>query len=228
MKNLIISFLCLTFSVVVFAEEEIDPFEETNRTIFEFNQGLDEAVFEPTAKTYKENVPKSAQDRVSDFSSNIEDIGTLGNEIAQFELINGANTLGRVLLNSTVGLFGLFDVASDWGLEKTQEDFGQTMAVWGSPKGPYVVLPVFGPSTLRDTAGKVADGAQSVKQMAHVETAQKTGVSVLQALDTRVKLLPVTDLLKQKDDPYIAARSSYLQKREYDVHNGDLPEDDEF
>ncbi len=228
MKNLTLSFLCLIFSVVVFAEEEIDSFEETNRTIFEFNQGLDEAVFEPVAKSYKKNVPKSAQNRVSDFSSNIGDIGTLGNEIAQFELINSANTLSRVLLNSTVGLFGLFDVASEIGLKKTEEDFGQTLAVWGAPEGPYIVLPVLGPSTVRDATGKVADGAQRVKQTQHIKTAQKVGITTLQAVDTRVKLSPAIDLINRSDDPYIAARSSYLQKREYDIHNGNPPEDDEF
>lgn len=192
------------------------------------NQGLDEAVFEPVAKSYKENVSKPIQNRVSDFSSNIEDIGTLGNEIAQFELTSGANTLGRVLLNSTVGLFGLFDVASEIGLEKTQEDFGQTMAVWGSPEGSYVVLPILGPSTLRDTTGKVVGGAQRVKQTKHVTKAQEVGITVLQTVDTRVKLSPAIDLVNRSDDPYITARSAYLQKRKYSVYNGDLPEDDEF
>lgn len=228
MKKLLIGLLCLVFSLSVFAEEDTDLFESTNRAIFKLNQGLDEAVFEPVAKSYKENVPKPVQNSVSDFSSNIEDISTLGNEIAQFELINGVNTLGRVLLNSTVGLFGLFDVASDIGLEKTQEDFGQTMAVWGSPEGYYVVLPVFGPSTLRDTTGKVVDGAQRVKQTKHVKNAQKVGTTVLQTVDTRTKLLPAIDLINLSDDAYIAARSSYLQKREYDAHNGSLPEDEEF
>ncbi len=228
MKNLLISSLCLIFSMIVIAEEEFDPFEETNRVIFEFNQDLDEALFEPVAKSYQENVAKPVQNRVSDFSSNIGDIGTLGNEIAQFELINSASTLGRVLINSTVGLFGLFDVASDWGLEKTEEDFGQTLAVWGTPEGSYVVLPVLGPSTLRDAAGKVVDVAQRVERTEKLKTAQEAGVIALQAVDTRVKLLPVIDLIRQSDDPYVAVRSSYLQKRKHDIYNGNLPEDDEF
>lgn len=218
----------MVFGLSVFSEDVADSFESTNRTIFELNQELDEAVFEPVAKSYKANVPEPARNRVSDFYSNIKDIGTLGNEIAQFELINGAKTLGRVVLNSTLGLFGLFDVASEKGLEKTQEDFGQTMAVWGAPKGSYVVLPILGPSTLRDTTGKVVDGAQKVKQTKHVKNAQKVGITVLQAVDTRVKLLPAIDLVNRSDDPYVAMRSSYLQRREYDVHNGNLPEDDEF
>ncbi|CAC9442317.1 Outer-membrane-phospholipid-binding lipoprotein MlaA [uncultured Gammaproteobacteria bacterium] len=228
MKNLLISSLCLIFSMTVMAEEEFDPFEDANRVIFEFNQGLDETLFEPVAKSYKENVPKPAQNRVSDFSSNIGDIGTLGNEIAQFELINSTTTLGRVLINSTVGLFGLFDVASNWGLEKTQEDFGQTLAVWGTPKGAYVVLPVLGSSTLRDVTGKVADGAQRVKRTKALKEVEKVEIIALQAVDTRVKLLPATDFIEHSDDSYIAVRSAYLQKRKYDIYNGNPPEDDEF
>ncbi|MDC9715091.1 MAG: VacJ family lipoprotein [Gammaproteobacteria bacterium] len=227
MKNLLTSFLFLTLSFAVTAED-IDLFEDTNRVIFEFNQGLDEAVFEPTAKAYKENIPKTAQTRVSDFFSNIEDVGTLGNELTQFELVNSVNTLGRVLINSTVGLLGLFDVASEIGLEKTSEDFGQTMAVWGAPEGSFVVLPVLGPSTLRGVTGKAVDNSTYVKQVRSLDATEKTVMTAMQAVDIRVKLLPATDLLKKADDPYIVMRSSYLQKRKYDVHNGNLPDDDEF
>lgn len=207
---------------------DIDPWEEINRTTFEFNQGLDKNIFKPVAKVYKDNVPKPVQNRVSDFSSNVNDVATLGNELAQFEIVNGVNTLGRVLINSTVGLFGLFDVASDLGLEKTKEDFGQTLAVWGAPEGNYTVLPIFGPSTVRGTVGTVVDTTQRVKRTKNVKTAQKISLTAVQALDIRVKLLPVTNLLNKADDPYISARSTYLQKNKYDVHNGDLPENYEF
>ncbi|SMN00240.1 VacJ family lipoprotein [uncultured Candidatus Thioglobus sp.] len=205
-----------------------DPFEEVNRVIYDFNQSLDEAIFEPIAKSYKENLPASVQNRVSDFSSNIGDVSTLGNELVQFELVGGAKTLSRVLLNSTVGLLGLFDVASEIGLEKSNEDFGQTMAVWGAPKGAYVVLPLVGPSTLRDTVGRVADSSVRVQQTQSLTTAQKVGITTTEAVNTRVRLLPVTDLLKESDDPYTLARSAYLQKRQFDIHNGELPEEDEF
>lgn len=222
MKFLIL--MLISFSVIA---DEVDPWEETNRTIFKFNQNLDENIFEPTAQSYKKNVPQPAQNRVSDFSSNIGDIGTLGNELAQFEIINSANTLGRVLINSTVGLFGLFDIASEIGLKKTKEDFGQTLAVWGVPEGNYVVLPVFGPSTVRGAVGTAVDSAQRVKQTKNIKTAQKIGITAIQTVDTRVQLLPVIDLLNKADDPYISTRSAYLQKNKYDVYNGDLP-DDEF
>lgn len=215
----------MSFSLMA---NDIDPWEKVNRTTFEFNQTLDKNIFKPTAEAYRDNIPKPVQNRVSDFSSNIGDVGTLGNELAQFEVINSVNTLGRVLINSTLGLFGLFDVASEIGLKRTKEDFGQTLAVWGTPKGNYVVLPIFGPSTVRSTAGTLADGAQRVKLTKNIGTAKKVGLTAVQAVDIRVKLLPATSLLNKAHDPYISARSIYSQKKEYAVYNGDLPEDDEF
>ena len=224
MKFLIL--ILMSFSLMA---NDVDPWEEANRTVFEFNQSLDENIFEPTARAYKDNVPKPVQSRVSDFSANIDDVDTLGNELVQFEIVNSANTLGRILINSTVGLFGLFDVAGNIGLKKTKEDFGQTLAVWGVPEGDYVVLPIFGPSTVRGTVGVAVDSVQRVKQTKRIKIAQKVGITVVQAVDTRVQLLPSTDLLNKADDPYISTRSSYLQKNKYDVYNGDLPEeDDEF
>ncbi|SMN11652.1 Surface lipoprotein [uncultured Candidatus Thioglobus sp.] len=222
-----ILFLSFLLSTMVIADDN-DPFEDVNRLIDGFNQTLDGVVFEPIAKSYKKNVAQSVQNRVSDFSSNISDANTLGNELVQFELGNGSKTLGRVLINSTVGLLGLFDVASDIGLEKTNEDFGQTLAVWGVSEGPYVVLPFFGPSTVRDTVGLAVDSAQKTKRTKNIKTAQKVGITVSQTIDTRVKLLPATDLLKRADDPYISLRSAYLQKRQFDVYNGKPPEEDEF
>jgi len=215
----------MSFSLMA---DDVDPWEETNRSVFEFNQGLDEAVFEPVARAYKENTPEPVQNRVSDFSSNIGDVGTLGNEIAQFEVINSANTLSRVLINSTIGLFGMFDVASEIGLTKTKEDFGQTLAVWGAPEGNYVVLPVLGPSTVRGAAGTMVDGVQRTQQTKNIKTAQKNGLTVVEAVNVRVELLPITDLLKKAYDPYTLTRSAYLQKKKYDVYNGDLLDYDEF
>ncbi len=228
MKNLLMSFLLLAFDATTMAED-VDPFEESNRAVFEFNQTLDENFFEPTARAYKESVPETAQKRVSDFSSNLDDISTLGNEILQFELFDSVNTFGRILVNSTMGLAGLFDVASYIGLEKTDEDFGQTMAVWGVPSGPYVVLPILGPSTMRDSAGAYIDITENVDVTKGLNTTEETALLLTRAVDTRVKLLPATDLLKNSDDVYIATRSSYLQKRQFDIFDGNPPiEDDDF
>jgi phospholipid-binding lipoprotein MlaA len=228
MKNLLMCFLWLTFSATIMAKD-VDPFEESNRAVFEFNQTLDENLFEPVARTYKESMPETAQNRVSDFSSNLDDISTLGNEILQFELFDSVSTFGRILVNSTIGLAGLFDVASDIGLEKTDEDFGQTMAVWGVPSGPYVVLPILGPSTMRDSVGTYADITENINVDKALNTTEETALLLTRAVDTRVKLLPVTDLLKNSDDVYIATRSSYLQKRQFNIFDGNPPiEDDDF
>ncbi len=228
MKNLLMSFLLLVFSVAIMAED-VDPFEESNRVVFEFNQVLDENVFKPVARAYKESVPKTAQNRVSDFSSNLGDIATLGNEILQFKLFDSVNTFGRVLVNSTIGLAGLFDVASNIGLEKTNEDFAQTMAVWGVPSGPYVVLPILGPSTMSDSVGVYIDFTKNVDATKGLNTTEETTLLLTRVVDIRVKLLPVTDLLKNSDDIYIATRSSYLQKRQFDIFDGNPPiEDDDF
>lgn len=228
MKNLLMSFVLLAFGTITMAED-VDSFEVLNRAVFEFNQTLDEIFFEPVAKVYKESVPKTAQNRVSDFSSNLDDISTLGNEILQFKLFDSVSTFGRILVNSTIGLVGLFDVAGDIGLEKTDEDFGQTMAVWGVPSGPYVVLPVLGLSTMRDLTGTYVDITENVDVTKVLNITEETALLLVRAVDTRVKLLPATDLLKNSDDVYIAARSSYLQKREFDIFDGNPPiEDDDF
>ncbi len=228
MKNLLMCFLWLTFSTTIMAKD-VDPFEGSNRAVFEFNQTLDENLFEPVARTYKKSMPETAQNRVSDFSSNLDDIFTLGNEILQFELFDSVSTFGRILVNSTIGLAGLFDVASDIGLEKTDEDFGQTMAVWGVPSGPYVVLPILGPSTMRDSAGTYADITENINVDKALNATEETILLLTRAVDTRVKLLPATDLLKNSDDVYIATRSSYLQKRQFNIFDGNPPiEDDDF
>ena len=223
MKQLLVSFLVLIFSTVTIASDDTDPFEGVNRPIDAFNHTLDENIFEPVARTYKDSTPKDLQNRVSDFSSNLGDVVTLGNEILQFEVFDSANTLGRIAINTTFGLFGLFDVASEVGIEKTTEDFGQTMAVWGAPKGPYVVLPVLGPSTVRDAGARVVDTQPNTEMLKNLNQEQTIALTLTRAVDTRVRLLPATDLLKNADDAYIAARSAYLQKRKFDVYDGNLP-----
>lgn len=227
MKQLLISFALLMSSA--FAVAEVDPFEDANRAVFEFNESLDNAIFEPVARDYKASVPTFAQARVRDFFGNLSDVGTLANQILQFKIEDSFVTLGRVTVNTTIGLAGLFDVASDMGLEKTHEDFGQTLAVWGVSDGPYIMLPIFGPSTLRDTAGLYVDITSDANMINQLEGGDKTAATLTNALDERVELLPITDLLDNSDDPYITMRSSYLQKRENDIYDGNVPvSDDDF
>lgn len=227
--NKILMTLVMTLALSLNAAAEIDPFEDFNRSVFELNESLDNEVFEPVAKGYKANIPVFVQNRVSDFFSNIGDVSTLANQILQFKVQDSAVTLSRVVINTTIGLAGLFDVATDMELNKTKEDFGQTLAVWGVGDGPYIVLPILGPSTLRDTAGFYVDSTANTNFNAHLEGTDQTVATLTNALDTRVELLPVTDLLDRADDPYIAMRSSYLQKRENDIYDGNVPiTDDDF
>ncbi|HIB27834.1 MAG TPA: VacJ family lipoprotein [Candidatus Thioglobus sp.] len=224
MKRVLISLL-LAFNLSVNAEE-IDPFEETNRSIYEFNESLDSNVLEPVSRAYKNNMPEAAQKGIGNFLDNLGDVSTLANQILQFKPIESAETLARILVNTTIGLGGLFDVASDMGLVTEDEDFGQTMAVWGVEQGPYVVLPLLGPSTVRDGIGTYVDLTSPANM---VDEIGEVGVSVINVVDKRVDLLPITDILDQSDDPYITMRSSYLQKRNNDIYDGNVPvTDDDF
>ena len=229
MKQLLISFL-LFFTLSVTATENIDPLEDVNRATYEFNEVFDDNIFEPISRGYKKFIPDFVKERVSNFFDNLRDVSTLGNQILQFKPIESVTTLGRVLVNSTVGLGGLFDVASDIDLTTDNEDFGQTMAVWGVESGPYITLPFLGPSTLRDSVGIYVDTNSPTNLISRMDDIGFVSASAMNAIDQRVKLLPITDILDHSDDPYIAMRSSYLQKRKYDVFDGDLPieEDDEF
>ena len=229
MKQLLISFL-LFFTLSVTATENIDPLEDVNRVTHGFNKVFDDNIFEPISRGYKNFTPDFVKERVSNFFNNLRDVSTLANQILQFKPIESATTLGRVLVNSTVGLGGLFDVASDIDLTTDNEDFGQTMAVWGVESGPYITLPLLGPSTLRDSVGIYVDTNSPTNLISKMDDIGFVSASAMNAIDQRVELLPITDILDHSDDPYIAMRSSYLQKRKYDVFDGDLPieEDDEF
>ncbi|MCS5585970.1 MAG: VacJ family lipoprotein [Gammaproteobacteria bacterium] len=229
MRKLLISFLLFfTLNSVVIADAE-DPFEDVNRITHEFNEMFDNNIFEPVSRAYLNYIPDFAQQRVSDFFDNLRDISTLGNQILQFKPAESVTTFGRVLVNSTFGLGGLFDVASDVSLTTENEDFGQTMAVWGVDQGPYVTLPLLGPSTIRDGFGIYVDTNSPTNIISKMGDAGFVSASAMNAIDQRVELLPVTDTFDRSDDPYIAIRSSYLQKRKFDIFDGDVPvEEDEF
>ncbi|HAE70081.1 MAG TPA: ABC transporter [Gammaproteobacteria bacterium] len=230
MKQLLMSFLLFFMAnTLAFAEEDVDPFEDINRTVYGFNETVDDNLLEPVSRAYKDHVPEVAQDGVSNFFGNLRDVSTLANQILQFKPVESIETLGRILVNSTIGLGGLFDVASDMGLTTDDEDFGQTMGVWGVEEGPYVVLPLLGPSTVRDGAGLFVDTTSDANMIDKTEGIGFISSSAINIIDKRVELLPVTDMLDLSDDPYTMMRSSYLQKRKFDVFDGNLPvEEDEF
>ena len=158
----IVLFLVMFFSAAVQAEENNpDPWEGFNRSVFEFNEVLDRNVAKPLAQGYQYITPKPVDDSVTNFFSNLEDVLVIVNDVLQLKFGQALSDTGRVLINTTVGFFGLFDVASKIGLEKHNEDFGQTLGYWGVGSGPYLVLPVLGPSTLRDAFGTGAGSYSS-------------------------------------------------------------------
>ncbi len=230
MKKILVGFLLLMLGSFTVAEEvDPDPFENANRAIYDFNETIDENVLEPISRAYKEHVPEIAQDGVSNFFGNLRDVTTLANQILQFKPIESVETFGRILVNSTIGLGGLLDVASDMSLTTEDEDFGQTMAVWGVEEGPYIMLPFLGPSTVRDSVGTYVDLTSDANLVKDMDDVGFLSANTINIIDKRVELLPVTDLLDKSDDPYISMRSSYLQKREFDIYDGNPPvEEDDF
>ena len=150
--------------------DDVDPLEELNRPIFEFNQTLDQNLIEPIAISYRDNTPESIKKGVSNFFSNLGEVSTLANQILQFKAEDSFITLSRFLLNTTIGLAGIFDPASELGLIKKDEDFGQTLGFWGVPEGPYFVIPILGPSTFRDTAGLYVDMTSDVNLINNLDT----------------------------------------------------------
>jgi phospholipid-binding lipoprotein MlaA len=159
-KLLIFSVIVMTGCATTQQNErvaKIDPFEPMNRAVFSFNEAADDYVIKPIAEAYKFVLPEFARTGVTNFFSNINDVLIGANNLLQGKPAETANDIGRFLINSTIGVLGLFDVATDMGLDKNREDFGQTLGVWGVPDGPYVMLPFFGASNVRDTVGFVVD-----------------------------------------------------------------------
>ena len=224
----IIFLLYCTINTSVLAEE-YDPFEDINRVTHGFNDVLDDYIFEPVAASYMDNVPDFAQGRVSDFFDNLRDVKTLANQLLQFKIIGGVETFGRIVVNTSVGLGGLFDVASSLNLDSKNEDFGQTLAFWGIPQGPYIVLPFLGPSTLRDGVGIIVDSGSDAEMINKLSGIGFVSTNALKAIDKRVELFPVSRLLENYDDSYTFMRSSYIQSRQYDIFDGNPPiTDDDF
>ena len=199
---------------------DIDPLEEINRPIFEFNQTFDQDILEPIAVSYRDNTSEPVKEGVSNFFSNIGELKTLANQILQLKLEDSFITFSRFLVNTTIGLAGILDPASELGLTKKEEDFGQTLGVWGVPEGPYFVIPFLGPSTLRDASGEYFDSASNTNLIKDLGSNGEIPARALKSVDQRTKLLPVTNLINKSFDPYTTMRSFYLQKRRSDVNDG--------
>lgn len=205
-------------------EELNDPLEPTNRGIFEFNQAVDEAVLKPVAKGYRAALPAEARDSLRNFFNNVESPVIFFNDVLQGEGGRAAETAMRFFVNSTAGFFGFFDVAAEYGLDRHGEDFGQTLAVWGVDSGPYLMLPILGPSNVRDTVGKVADRFMNPFTYLAANndmTMASMGANALDGVDTRSRHIEeLEDIEATALDLYATIRSLYRQNREGEIRNG--------
>lgn len=208
---------------VVASEENLDPWQGFNRAMFSFNDTLDAYALKPVAKGYKAVMPDVAEQGVSNFFDNLSDIGTMINNLLQGKFEAAGQDFARVSFNSTIGLAGFIDVATSMGIEKHDEDFGQTLGYWGVGSGPYLVLPFFGPSTVRDGIGLVPDTL--VDPVYHLDdNGARNAVYAVRVISDRAELLKSEELIA--GDKYTFIRDAYLQKREFAINDGEENYDD--
>lgn len=200
-----------------------DPWEGFNRKIYAFNDVLDKDLARPVAHTYVRAMPGPARNGIHNVVTNIDEPVTVVNDALQGKVKQTLQDLGRFLINSTVGILGWFDVARHVGLPHHDEDLGQTLAVWGVSSGPYVVLPFFGPSTVRDAGGRLGDLYANPPRDA-IPPRWRNAEYVVDALDTRAGLLQLDQTLDEAYDPYTFMRDAYIQNRRYKIYDGTLPE----
>jgi phospholipid-binding lipoprotein MlaA len=204
-----------------------DPWEPLNRRIHNFNQGVDKISFKPLAKGYQRVLPETMQRGVNNFSKNLLGPLFIINNFLQGKFRRGFSETGRFLANSTWGILGLVDVGADLGMETYREDFGQTLAFWGVPNGPFVVVPILGPRTLRDATMIPLNFAADPVYYLDNDTASWS-IYAIRAIDLRAKLFSVEALIEDSYDRYLTIRESYLQRREFLIYDGEPPEDDDF
>ena len=204
-----------------------DPWEGFNRPVYEFNDAVDRAVLKPVAQGYQKVLPEFARTGVNNFFANLNDFGTGLNNILQGKPADGANDLGRLVVNSVVGILGLFDVATPMGLEKHNEDFGQTLGVWGVPSGPYLVIPLLGPSTARDAPARIVDPQYAYSRSVDKNVAE-WALPLTDVIRTRANLLQAERVLDDAAlDKYSFIRDAWLQRRRNQVYDGNPPKQKE-
>ncbi|MEK6593813.1 MAG: VacJ family lipoprotein [Pseudomonadota bacterium] len=200
-----------------------DPIEPFNRGVYQFNDALDKALLKPAAEAYRGVLPQFVRTGVSNFFSNINDVIVALNNLLQGKLIDAVSDVGRIVVNSTAGLLGVLDVATELGLEKHDEDFGQTLGYWGMGDGPYLVLPLLGPKNLRDTVGLIVD--YKTDPITYIDpTRDRNIVQGVRIINRRSELLETSKILEAAAlDPYEFVRDAYLQRRRNLVHDGSPP-----
>lgn len=213
-----------------YVESERDPWQGFNRAMYGFNDGLDRAILKPAAQGYRAVAPDFVETGVRNFFENLDDISVAVNNLLQGKVANSASDIGRVVINSTIGVLGLFDVASSMGFTKHDEDFGQTLGVWGMDSGPYVVWPIFGPSSLRDSPSLVVDRVL-LNPLTYVEikTLERVGIIAVDAVSVRAELLSLEEAVDEiSTDRYTFIREAYLDRREFLVNDGAALDDTEL
>lgn len=202
-----------------------DPLEPVNRAIYSFNDGLDTVIIKPAAEVYQAVLPSPVRTGVSNVFSNLNDIIVMLNNLLQGKFIPALSDLSRVMFNTTIGLLGVFDVATDLGIEKNNEDFGQTLGYWGFGDGPYLVLPILGPSSLRDAVGRFGD--YKTDPVTYIDPSRdRNVVQGTRAVVKRAELLTASKVLQTAAiDEYQFVRDAYLQRRLNLIHDGNPPRD---
>jgi phospholipid-binding lipoprotein MlaA len=209
------------------SQDVYDPLEPANRAIYRFNDAVDRAVLEPVARGYRYVTPVPVRRGVRNFLSNLRSPVIFANDALQGERDRAGTTLARFMINSTIGLFGVYDVAADLGHLPHEEDFGQTLGRWGIGSGPFLMLPLFGPSNLRDTGGRFGDYFFDPLNQCCVGTDERLARFATGAVAAREQALELVDDLRRNTlDPYATIRSAYAQRRAAQIRNGAAPIED--
>lgn len=205
-----------------------DPYEGFNRAMYSVNDAVDRALIKPLGQGYDKAVPLPVKASVGNFFGNAGDLWIGVNGALQGKFANAGSDVGRLLINSTIGIFGLFDVASELGLERHDEDFGQTLAVWGAGDGGFVFWPILGPRTVRDTAGWGVDYfADPIAYIRPIPV--RNSVATLRLVDVRASLLPADKMIDEAAlDKYAYIRDAYLQRRRNQIYDGRPPRQDDY
>ncbi|SFN96816.1 phospholipid-binding lipoprotein MlaA [Formivibrio citricus] len=222
MRRLIACLFALALAGCATPSNNYDPLESINRPLYTLNKGIDKVALRPLAQTWTTVTPEPVQKGVHNFFENIYDLFAIPAAALQGKFEDAGNGLGRVLLNTTVGLAGLFDVATELEIPKSDEDFGQTLGYWGVPSGPYLMLPGLGPKTVRDSVDSAIYFAAGPTTYLNPESARYVFIGV-NAMDKRAQLLPFDKTLAEQYDEYAFVRDTYLQRRWFKVHDGNPP-----
>ena len=211
-----------------YVEDERDPWQGFNRSMFSFNESVDKAVLKPVAQGYVAITPEFARTGVRNFYSNLEDVSVAANNLMQGKVGNAVSDVGRFVVNTTLGILGFFDVATPMGMRKHNEDFGQTLAAWGVGQGPYVVWPLLGPSTVRYTPSYAVDRIL-LNPLTYIElkTGERIAFFAVNVVSVRAELLSLEEKVEDiSTDKYVFIRDAFLDRREFLIHDGNPPVDE--